>query len=62
VFRRSLDLLPGLTRLVIAEAWHEIRDQTARLDDRLRSELAQVLPCAQDGRHSGELRGEPAGT
>jgi lysophospholipase L1-like esterase len=42
--RRSLDLLPGLTRLVIAEAWHELRHQTARLDDRLRAELAGVLP------------------
>jgi lysophospholipase L1-like esterase len=42
--RRSVDLLPGLTRLVLAEVWHAIRDQTARLDDRLRSELAQVLP------------------
>lgn len=46
MLRRSLDLLPGLTRLVIAEAWHGIRDQTARLDDRLRAELAQVLPRA----------------
>jgi lysophospholipase L1-like esterase len=62
VFRRSLDLLPGLTRLVIAEAWHEIRDQTVRLDDRLRSELAQVLPCAQAELHSGDLCREPAGT
>lgn len=44
MFRRSLDLLPGLTRLVICEIWHEIRDQTVWLDDRLRSELAQVLP------------------
>jgi lysophospholipase L1-like esterase len=43
--RRSLDLLPGLTRLVIAEAWHELRDQTVRLDDRLRAELAQALPA-----------------
>jgi lysophospholipase L1-like esterase len=44
--RRSLDLLPSLTRLVIAEAWHGIRDQTARLDDRLRAEIAQILPAA----------------
>jgi hypothetical protein len=44
--RRSLDLLPGLTRLVIAEAWHGLRDQTVRLDDRLRAELAQALPTS----------------
>jgi lysophospholipase L1-like esterase len=61
MFRRSLDLLPGLTRLVIAEAWHAIRDQTVRLDDRLRAELAQVLPPDAHALHSGDLRGEPAG-
>ncbi|MGH3376055.1 MAG: SGNH/GDSL hydrolase family protein [Actinoallomurus sp.] len=61
VFRRSLDLLPGLTRLVIAEAWHEIRDQTVRLDDRLRAELAQVLPSAPHVLDPGDLRGEPVG-
>jgi lysophospholipase L1-like esterase len=44
MLRRSMDLLPGLTRLVVAEAWHGVRDRTARLDDRLRAELAQVLP------------------
>jgi lysophospholipase L1-like esterase len=58
VCRRSLDLLPGLTRLVIAEIWHEIRDQTARLDDRLRSELAQILPPDARGLHPADLGDE----
>jgi lysophospholipase L1-like esterase len=56
MFRRSLDLLPGLTRLVIAEAWHELRDQTVRLDDRLRAELAQALPTSLP---PAELASEP---
>lgn len=56
--RRSVDLLPGLTRLVIAEIWHEIRDQTARLDDRLRSELAQILPPESRGLHPADLGDE----
>lgn len=56
MFRRSLDLLPGLTRLVIAEAWHGIRSQTARLDDRLRAELAQVLPDGEAGTPAREGR------
>ena len=60
VFRRSLDLLPGLTRLVIAEAWHELRDQSARLDDRLRAELAQVLPSDAYALGPGDLRDEAA--
>jgi lysophospholipase L1-like esterase len=59
VFRRSRDLLPCLTRLVIAEAWYEIRDQTARLDDRLRAELAQVLPSG--AYVPGDFDGEPVG-
>lgn len=42
--RRSRDLLPGLTRLVLSEAWHRLRDQTVRLDDRAYAEVAAVLP------------------
>jgi lysophospholipase L1-like esterase len=56
--RRSFDLLPGLTRLVIAEIWHEIRDQTARLDDRFRGELAQILPPESRGLRPADLGDE----
>lgn len=43
VARRSLDLVPQLTRLAIAEWWHRVRDQTAHLDARLRAEIDGVL-------------------
>jgi lysophospholipase L1-like esterase len=44
LMRRSLDLLPRLTWLVLLEAWHAIRDQTARLDAQLHAELDHILP------------------
>lgn len=50
VVRRSLDLLPQLTRLALSESWHRVRDQTARLDTRLRAELDQVLDHRPDPR------------
>jgi lysophospholipase L1-like esterase len=43
LFRRSRDLLPRLVQLVMAEWWHQMRDQTAQLDTRLRSELDDLL-------------------
>ncbi|GLY86596.1 SGNH/GDSL hydrolase family protein [Actinoallomurus iriomotensis] len=52
--RRARDLLPGLTRLVLTEAWHRLRDQTVRLDERVHAELAQVLPSL-----AGEYGREP---
>lgn len=61
LWRRSFDLLPALARLVAAEIWHELRDQTARLDDRLRGELAQILPPSTgDGVNYAEFRGVSA--
>jgi lysophospholipase L1-like esterase len=45
MLRRSVDLLPALTGLVVAEAWHRVRDRTARLDERMHAELARVLPA-----------------
>lgn len=61
VWRRSRDLLPGLTRLVLAEVWHDIRDQTARLDERLRGELAQILPSEPCALCPAGLGEEPGG-
>jgi lysophospholipase L1-like esterase len=46
--RRSVDLLPGLTALVIAEGWYRLRDRTVRLDERMHADLARVLPAGQD--------------
>lgn len=43
VVRRSRDFLPTLGRLVLSEAWHEIRGQTAVLDDRFHAELDGIL-------------------
>ncbi|MFB9840257.1 SGNH/GDSL hydrolase family protein, partial [Actinoallomurus acaciae] len=54
--RRSRDLLPGLTRLVFSEAWHRLRDQTVRLDDRAYAELAAVLASLSPGRGRTPVR------
>jgi hypothetical protein len=45
LMRRSVDLLPRLSWLVMLEAWHAIRARTARLDAQLHAELDRILPC-----------------
>ncbi|GAA1309932.1 SGNH hydrolase [Planotetraspora silvatica] len=43
VVRRSRDFLPELARLVLSEAWHDVRGRAALLDQRFHTDLDHAL-------------------